>query len=112
AQTFFANRKAYGFNSMMIDAIATSYTDGRADASTVEGIIPLDTRGDFTTPNIAYWNKVDAIVNLAAQYGMVVFLDPAETGGWLNTAKANSSDDAVIAAIADGIKSADSRACL
>jgi Protein of unknown function (DUF4038)/Putative collagen-binding domain of a collagenase len=143
AQTFFANRKAYGFNSMMIDAIATSYTDGRADASTVEGLIPFDTPGDFTTPDIAYWDKVDAILNLAAQYGMVVFLDPAETGGWLNTAKANGiakctsygaflgnryrnfpnivwlhgndfqtwrnpSDDAVIAAIGDGIKNADS----
>ena len=39
--------------------------------------------GDLSTPNSAYFDRADNMINLAAKHGIAVFLDPAETGGWL-----------------------------
>ena len=87
-------------------------------------------------------SRADAIIRLAAKAGMVVFLDPIETGGWLGVLRANGlakdrafgrflgrryrsspnivwalgndfqswrtqSDDALVLAVASGIRSAD-----
>ena len=65
------------------------YTGGRPDGSTYDGIIPFTTPGDLSTPNEAYFSRIDAMIRLAAKYGMVVFLDPAETIGWLNALRDN-----------------------
>src|SRR4029077_21109900 len=40
--------------------------------------------GDLSTPNPAYFKRVDDMLNLAAKHGITVFLDPAETGSWLS----------------------------
>ncbi|MGH9343251.1 MAG: DUF4038 domain-containing protein, partial [Terriglobia bacterium] len=97
---------------------------------------------DLRKPNEAYFTRLDHIVDLAAKHGILVFLDPMETAGWLSTLRnnglvadysygrylgnrykkfpniawingndfsgwRNSSDDALVRAVAKGIKSAD-----
>ena len=47
---------------------------------------------DLSTPNEAYFARVDRILQLAAKYGFLVILDPAETGGWLDVMKNNGVD--------------------
>jgi hypothetical protein len=145
ADSFFADREHAGFNAMWINLLCDEYTGGRADGTTYDGIAPFRTPGDLSTPNPAYFTRAAAIVRLAARHHIAVFLDPIETGGWLNvlrrngTAKAyqygrflgrryrslhnivwlsgndfqtwtSRSDDALVLAVARGIKSTDPRA--
>ena len=92
AALFFANRRAHGFNTVWINLLCNAYTGCQADGSTWDGISPFTTPGDFSTPNEAYFAHVDRILRLAADYGFVVLLDPAETGGWLSTMVSNGVD--------------------
>src|SRR5262245_58298704 len=41
ADSFFANRQARGFNTLWINLLCATYTGGRADASTIDGILPF-----------------------------------------------------------------------
>jgi hypothetical protein len=142
AEHFFANREAAGFNSVWVNLLCDEYTGGRANGTTYDGIAPFTTAGDLATPNPAYFERVDAMIRLAAKHHLAVFLDPIETGGWLKvlqgngTAKAfaygrylglryrrypnivwlsgndfqtwrNPADDALVLAVAKGIKSVD-----
>ena len=142
AAVFIADRKAAGFNSLLVDLLCAKYTGCRDDGTTSDGIKPFTTPGDLSTPNPAYFARADAIIRLAGKAGMVVFLDPIETGGWLSTLRANgiakdyaygqflgrryrkfgnivwsngndfqtwsnASDDAVVLAVARGIRSED-----
>ena len=104
AQTFFINRKSHGFNTVWINLLCAAYTACRADGATYDGIAPftalLNTTQtdrdapnyDFATPNEAYFAKVDQVLQLAAQYGFLVILDPAETGSWLTPMMTNGAD--------------------
>jgi len=142
AASFIADRKAAGFNSLLVDLLCTKYTGCSDDATTSDGIAPFTTPGDLSTPNPAYFARADQIIRLADKAGLVVFLDPIETGGWLSTLRANgiakdyaygqflgrryrkfanivwwngndfqtwsnASDDAVVLAVARGIRSED-----
>jgi hypothetical protein len=89
AKAYIADRKAAGFNSLMIDVLCASYTGGRSDGSTYDHIEPFTTADDLSTPNAAYFSRVDAVIRLAARYHMAVFLDPIETGSWLSVLQAN-----------------------
>jgi chitodextrinase len=87
ASTYFADRQAHGFNTVWINLLCTSYTYCNSDGTTFDGIRPFTTGTslsdyDLSTPNPAYFQRVDDMINLAAQHGLVVFLDPIETGGW------------------------------
>src|SRR5262245_19460169 len=92
AAEYIANRKAAGFNSLLVDVLCVKYTGCRDDGTTAHGIKPFTTPGDLSTPNPAYFERVDALLRLAARAGMVVFLDPIETGGWLSVLKTNGVD--------------------
>jgi Protein of unknown function (DUF4038)/Putative collagen-binding domain of a collagenase len=142
AAGYIADRKAAGFNSLLVDLLCTTYTGCRADGTTIDGIQPFKRPGDLSTPNPAYFARADAIIRLAAKAGMVVFLDPIETGGWLGVLRNNgvakdrafgrflgrryksfrnivwsngndfqtwrtASDDALVLAVAKGIRSVD-----
>jgi hypothetical protein len=144
ADLFFANRKSHGFNAVWINLLCNTYTAGRPDSSTYDGIVPFTTPNDFSTPNETYFARCDQMINMAANHGLVVFLDPAETGSFLSvmhsngTAKcrsygqflgnryknfnnivwmsgndyqtwSNASDDAVVTAVALGIRDNDTR---
>jgi Protein of unknown function (DUF4038)/Putative collagen-binding domain of a collagenase len=83
AASYIADRSSAGFNSLLIDLLCAKYTGCRDDGTTYDGIKPFTTPGDLATPNPAYFKRAAAVVQLAAKAGIVVFLDPIETGGWL-----------------------------
>jgi uncharacterized protein DUF4038/collagenase-like protein with putative collagen-binding domain/glucodextranase-like protein/HYR domain-containing protein len=91
AETYLADRATNGFNTLWINVLCNQYTGGRVDGSTFDGILPFNnmvpstSSYDLTTPNEAYFARVDQALTLAAQQGLLVMLDPIETGGWLNT---------------------------
>ena len=84
AESFFANREAGGFNLVWVNLLCATYTGGRADGSTYDGIVPFTTPNDLSTPNEAFFARVDDMIRLAANHGLVVLLDPAETGSYLS----------------------------
>ena len=91
AAVYIADRKAAGFNSLWVDLLCATYTGCRADGKTFDGIAPFTTPGDLSTPNPAYFARADAMIRLAAKAGIVVFLDPIETGGWLGVLRSERS---------------------
>lgn len=94
ADRFLANRRAAGFNSVWVNLLCNSYTGGRPDGTTYDGISPFTRAGDLSTPNPAYFARVHAMVRLAAKHGLAVFLDPIETGGWLKVLRRNGVGNA------------------
>ena len=94
AAAYLADRKAHGFNAVWINLLCDTYTYCNGSGITYDGIQPF-TSGtgpanyDLSTPNPAYFSRVDHMVKLAGQNGLVVFLDPIETGGWLQTLEVN-----------------------
>jgi hypothetical protein len=96
AEQFISDRAAHGFNSLWIDILNAGpyHPYSRDDGGTYDGIPPLtghlaagmDTAHyDLSKPNEAYFIRVDRMLDLAARYGMTVFLDPVETGQWIPT---------------------------
>jgi hypothetical protein len=143
ARSFIADRRSHGINALWVNLLCAKYTGCAADGRTRDGIAPFTTAGNLATPNPAYFARADAMVRLARQAGMVVFLDPIETGGWLSTLRSNgiakafsygrflgrhfrgfpnivwlngndfqswhtAGDDALVLAVAKGIRSVDS----
>ena len=144
AEMFFADREANGFNAVWVNLLCGTYTGGRPDGSTYDGIVPFTTAMDLATPNPSYFTRVDHMLDLAARHGIVVVLDPAETGSFLSVLLGNgvtksrdygrylgtryrdvdnivwmsgndfqswqnSGDDAVVQAVALGIRETDAR---
>jgi hypothetical protein len=95
AELFLANRKSHGFNTVWINLLCASYTGCNPDGTTVFDSLAPFTVGndlstyDLSTPNELYFARVDRILQLAARYGFLVILDPAETGSWLNVLQRN-----------------------
>src|SRR5208282_1744977 len=98
AALFFTNRAGHGFNTAWVNLLCATYTGGRADANTIDGILPFtanvpsNSSYDLTKPNEAYFARVDEMINLAAQSGIQVLLDPAETGSFLSVMLDNGSN--------------------
>jgi len=142
ASYYFANRASYGFNTAWINLVGGTTFGGRSNFSTYDGIVPFTTAGDYSTPNAAYFARVDAILNAAEANGITVWLDPAECIDSMSNMRANGvtkctnfgrylgnryknfkniiwacgndfqtwsdpADDAVVLAIANGIKATD-----
>ncbi len=97
AKFYMADRAARGFNTVWIDLLSVGYTGGRPDSSLLNGTkpftntIPGTSSYDLTTPNEAYFAYVDEVIRMAAANGIVVMLDPLDTGGMLQTALDNGS---------------------
>jgi Protein of unknown function (DUF4038)/Putative collagen-binding domain of a collagenase len=97
--SYMSDRQAHGFNAILVMVLCDSYTAGLADGATFDGIAPFTTGSspsnyDLSTPNPAYFSRLDALVATAAADGLVVFLDPIETGGWLGTLENNGTTKA------------------
>jgi hypothetical protein len=65
-----------------------------ANGSTHDGIKPFTSGSDLSTfdlstPNEAYFARADRMIQLAAKYGFLVVLDPAETISWLSVLRNN-----------------------
>ncbi len=100
AAKYFDDRQAHGFNALWINVLDAGpyYHDSSDDGSTYDGILPFtghlsggtDTAHyDLSKPNEAYFTRVDQMLTLAANHGIVVFLDPIETGQWVPTMRNN-----------------------
>ncbi len=94
AERFIGARKAAGFNALWINLLCAEYTACHADGTTYDGIAPFTTPGDLATPNEDYFARADAMISLAERYGMVVVLDPIETGGWVYAPRQNGVEKA------------------
>jgi hypothetical protein len=102
ADKFFADRQAHGFNSDWVNLItAGPAMAARNDGSTFDGIRPFirNVRGgtdwsdyDLTTPNEAFFARVDQMIKLAAKYEIQLILDPAETIAWRTTLLNNGTE--------------------
>ena len=141
-QAYLSSRHAAGVNTIWVSLLCTPYSNICPNVNAYGGVAPFTTPNDLSTPNPAYFAKVDAMLNLAASYNMVVLLGPIETGGWLPILRSNGTtkdfnygvylgnryksfpniiwlngndfqtwadpaDDAVVQAVANGIKSVD-----
>jgi Protein of unknown function (DUF4038)/Putative collagen-binding domain of a collagenase len=139
---YMTNRQRYGVNTLWVELLCNDKTACNADATTFDHILPFTTPGDISTPNPAYFQRVDDMLHIAAEHGITLLLDAAETDGWLATFKANGpekaaafgrylgnrykdvpniiwmygndfqtwadpNDDAVVLAVAAGVRSAD-----
>jgi hypothetical protein len=95
AAAFMANRRSYGINTLWINllCIFTNASCNR-EAKTFDGIVPFLVPGDIATPNPAYFQRVDDMLRLAADHGMVVLLDPIETISWLDILRKNGTSKA------------------
>ncbi len=99
AATYFADRRAHGFNAAWINLLCNALTGCNANGATNDGLRPF-LRGDSTetydlsSPSPDYFARADAMVRLAAQNDIVVLLDPIETSGWLKTLENNGLEKA------------------
>ena len=91
AESLLGTRAAQGFNAVWIMLLANEYCGGRANASTLDGLKPFTRDGDLSTPNSSYFTRAEQIIQAAADHGLAVLLDPIETGGWLETLRANGA---------------------
>ena len=89
ANVFMADRAKYGINALWVNLLCDSYTACNSDGTTFDGIAPFTTPGDLSTPNPKYFARAARMVEIAAAHGMVLLLDPAETGGWLGVLDTN-----------------------
>jgi len=85
ADFYFAQRAAAGYNAVWINLLCNGYTFCNGDGTTFDGISPFTSGDDLSTPNPAYFARVDHMLQLAANHNLVVLLDPIETGGWWQT---------------------------
>jgi Protein of unknown function (DUF4038) len=89
AALYVTNRRHHGINTLWINLLCNAIEDCRVDGATADGISPFVVADDLGTPNPAYFRRVDEVLKIAAGSGMVVLLDPIETGGWLSVLRAN-----------------------
>jgi hypothetical protein len=94
AKYFIADRAKYGINALWVNLLCDAYTACNSDGTTWDGIPPFTTPGDLSTPNPAYFDRAAAMIRIAEGAGMVVLLDPIETGGWLSVLEANGVNKA------------------
>ena len=94
ARAYLADRASHGINALWCDLLVDTYVGGRSDGSTYDGVLPFTGTlpgGDYdlTTPNPDYFARVDAMIEIAASYNIVILLDSFETSGWMPTFEAN-----------------------
>jgi Protein of unknown function (DUF4038)/Putative collagen-binding domain of a collagenase len=89
AAIYLQNRARYGINGLWVNLLCNDGTACNADGTTFDGIAPFRVREDLSTPNPAYFARVDEALRIAAANRMVVLLNPIETIGWLRTLRQN-----------------------
>ena len=89
AAAFISDRERMGFNALWVNLLCAKYTGCRQNGQTRDGVAPFRVEGQLTTPNPAYFQRIAGVVDAAARAGIVVLLDPIETGGWLGVLRQN-----------------------
>lgn len=97
---YLEDRLARGFNAFSVNLIEHNYSTQTPKYRNIDGNDPFAVMTDFaSTPNAAYWARVDYIVNGAKARGMVVLAFPAYLGfngtdeGWDTEVNAESDAD-------------------
>lgn len=92
ARFYIRDRKARGFNTILVSLVEHKFTTGAPLNS--YGDPPFLRSGDFSAPNELYFRRAEQIVDLASKEGMLVLLAPAYLGadggdeGWYQDMKA------------------------
>jgi hypothetical protein len=100
AEKYFADRQEHGFNTMGWIDVACAGNDypTNKEGTTVDGLRPYNgflpggtdfAHYDLSKPNEAYFTRLDHIISIAGKHGILVFVDPIETIGWLPTLRNN-----------------------
>lgn len=96
ANTYLSNRQQHGFNTIIVELIEHRYaTNPQHD---IYGD-PAFTGKVFVTPNETYFAYADSIINMAAQKGITILLDPLYLGyacgsdGWCQELQAATNSD-------------------
>ena len=96
AEDYLDARRSQRFNALIVNLIEHEYADD--PPRNAEGEEPFLTPGDFSTPNSAYFDHVDRVLELARERGFVVLLAPAYLGfqggeeGWFAEMTDNGAD--------------------
>ena len=78
ATRYLDERRALGFNTIMVSVI--EYLFSADPPRNLAGAEPFLTPGDFRTPNPAYMDHVERVLQLIADRGFLVLLAPAYLG--------------------------------
>lgn len=78
ADLYIADRKARGFNTIMVSLIEHEFA--RNAPNNAEGVAPFLAPGDFSRPNDRYFSDAEHVLDAALQAGMLVLLAPAYAG--------------------------------
>jgi hypothetical protein len=100
AEKYFADREQHGFNTMGWIDVACAGNDypTNKEGITVDGVRPYNgflpggtdyAHYDLCKPDEAYFTRLDHIISMAGKHGILVFVDPIETIGWLPTLRNN-----------------------
>jgi hypothetical protein len=90
---YLENRRQLGFNTVLVELIEHRFSDN--PPMNRDGVAPFTTPGDFSTPNDAYFEHADWVLERLAHYGFLVLLTPAYAGweggedGWWQDMVAN-----------------------
>jgi len=93
-RVYLADRQARGLNCFGLQLISRYQGSSPNDS---DGVAPFTTANDFATFNQAYFDKAARAVQLAGEYGMVVFIFPAWEGysdglqGWHDALVSNGT---------------------
>ena len=75
---YLANRAAKGFNTVLIEAVDSYYSDKAPND--ILGTAPFTTPGNFSTYNPTYFNRLDHFIDTANSYGIVCIIWPLYLG--------------------------------
>ncbi len=96
AERYLEDRSKKGFNALLIELIESHFSAHAPKNVYGEG--PFTVRGDFSTPNEAYFAHAEFIVSRAAAHGMLVMFTPDYMGyeggneGWYQTIARNGPE--------------------
>ena len=75
--TYLADRQADGFNTIVTDLVGPATSISDSSGANYNGDVPF-TGGNFSTPNPAYWSKIDTFFHSAETHGITVFAIPID----------------------------------
>ena len=78
AERYLEDRRRKGVNAVIVNLIERLFAPD--PPRTVDGIEPFTTSGDFATPNDAYFARAEAVLRIAAERGITIFLAPCYQG--------------------------------
>jgi hypothetical protein len=97
AQAYFADRGNRGYNGIQFDLVSTPYVfNNNPGYGFSDGLKPF-AGALVTTPNEAYFERMDQYVNYCAQYGMLAILNRYEAHDGINAHDGSVEGDLVAA---------------